>query len=168
MNRIGIAVCCAAMLGVATVAGATSLMHLEDREMALQSETIVVGRCASATTEWVEGTLVTKIRIEVSETLKGAATRELTLAIPGGVDTNRPVPVSVMFPGAPSVVRDETVLLYLESSGLVRDGYGVTGFNQGKYSVVDVGGKQYVVRDGEQPISLQSKRAAIATALAGN
>ena len=159
----------AAILLITGLAGATSLVRLDDAEMAVKSDTIVVGRCASAATRWVGGTLVTLINVEVSETMKGAAARQITLVIPGGVDTDREVPISVIFPGAPSVVRNETVLLYLSESTLVGGGYDITGFNQGKYSVVEVAGEQLVTRGGgAAAVSLNEKRGQIASALAGN
>lgn len=157
----------AAILLIAGLAEATSLIHLEDNEMAVQSDAIVVGRCASATTQWVRGTLVTLINVEVSEALKGAAPGALTLVVPGGVDMNREVPVSVIFPGAPSVVRDENVLLYLNESALVGGGYDITGFNQGKYSVVETAAGPMVTRGGgEAAMPLDAKKAQIAAALA--
>lgn len=154
-----------AILLIAGLASATTLVHLDDREMAAQSDAIVIGRCASATTQWVRGTLVTLINVELAESLKGLAEGELTLVIPGGVDMDREVPVSVFYPGAPSVIRDERVLLYLTDSALVAGAYDITGFNQGKYTIVESAGGQMVGRGGGDAVPLDLKRAQIEAAL---
>ena len=51
------------------------------------------------------------------------------------------------FPGAPTILPDEDVLLFLDDSEMVEGGHQIVGFSQGKYSVIDDGsGGQLVAK----------------------
>ena len=90
--------CFAVILMIAAGVEATTLIKLGDDEIATQADAIVVGRCMSAASQWVNGTLVTQILVQVHESLKGDAGAEMNLVIPGGVDTSREVPVQRRLP----------------------------------------------------------------------
>jgi hypothetical protein len=118
------------------------------KQMALQSELILTGRCASGKTAWVGRTLVTLATISVGETIKGQATGTLTVVLPGGIDANRPVPISMNYTGAPRILPQEEVFLFLVRRPEVPLGYVVTGYSQGKFSIVeDEKGQKHVSRD---------------------
>ena len=126
----------------------TLALALSLEDMVDQSDVIAIGNCVEAKSAWVDGTLVTLATVSVSETLKGAESGSLTVVLPGGIDANRQVPVAVSYPGAPRLTPGENTFLFLNSdvdSGL---GYTVTGFAQGKFSIVnDEDGEPVVSRD---------------------
>ena len=69
--------------------------------------------------------------------LKGEHAATATVAIPGGVDANRRIPIAMTFPGAPRIAPSEEVFLFLTHAGdEIAGSYGVTGFAQGKFSIV--------------------------------
>ena len=71
-----------------------------------------------------------------------------TVVLPGGIDLNRPVPVAMTFPGAPTLQQQEEAFLFLLREETLNDTYAVTGFAQGKYSIIDDGkGQKLVSRD---------------------
>lgn len=105
-------------------------------ELVQQSQVIATGRCVETHTSWVERTLYTFATIQVSETLKGQPPQTLTVAIPGGVDMNRKIPVAMRFPGAPEFQAREEVFLFLNPATTV-PGFAVTGLSAGKFSIVD-------------------------------
>lgn len=120
-------------------------LSLED--MVAQSDVIAIGSCTDLRSEWMDGTLVTRASVAVSETLKGAEGGNLTVVLPGGADSNRKFPVAVSYPGAPRMVPGENVFLFLTTDSDV-GGYTVAGFSQGKFSIVnDEDGEPVVARD---------------------
>jgi hypothetical protein len=126
-----------------TLAVALSLEDMVD-----QSDVIAIGNCQSTKSAWVDGTLVTLATVSVSETLKGGESGSLTVVMPGGVDSNRHVPVAVSYPGAPRMTPGENVFLFLNSDVDYGLGYNVAGFAQGKFSIVsDEDGEPVVSRD---------------------
>lgn len=129
-------------------AQATTMKKMNEAEMATAASTIVLGHCRSATSQWVGGTLMTSVTVEVSETLKGAAANEITLVIPGGIDASRAVPVAVTFPGAPTVFQNEEVLLFLSDSAAIQGAHEVVGFAQGKFTVVETSTGKKVAAQG--------------------
>ena len=155
------AFCFAVILMIAGGAGATTLQKLGDAEMAQQAGAIVIGRCVAAESQWAGKTLVTLVRVEVREALKGSPADELTVVIPGGIDDSRAVPVAVIYPGAPALFDQEHVLLFLTDSGLVPGGYDIVGFNQGKFTVVEgPSGVQLAVGKGKT-MPLEQKKSQI-------
>jgi hypothetical protein len=120
-------------------------LSLED--MVNQSDVIAIGSCTDAKSVWVDQTLVTLATVSVTESLKGNETT-LTVALPGGVDANRKIPIAMTYPGAPRITPGENVFLFLSSASEVAGSYTVTGFAQGKFSIVtDENGEQMVTRD---------------------
>lgn len=113
--------------------------HLTNQDLATQSDLIVIGQAVATRTEWVHDgrSLYTLVTISVEETLKGEHGTTATVAIPGGIDSQRRIPVAVTFPGAPRIAPDEEVFLFLtRADDEVAGSYGVTGFAQGKFSIV--------------------------------
>ena len=128
------------------------------QDMALQSELIVTGRCLGTRSTWVEDgrVLVTLATISVDEVLKGNQTSNATVVLPGGVDANRRIPVAMTYAGAPRIAPQEEILLFLTGEDVVAGAYAITGFAQGKYSIVeDEEGQKLVSRD---PIGTRVQR----------
>lgn len=129
--------------GDATLAAALSLDDMID-----QSDVIAIGNCVDTRSVWVDRALVTLATVEVSESLKGDQSSTITVALPGGVDANRKFPVAMSYPGAPRMTPGENVFLFLNSGGEVGGSYTVSGFSQGKFSIVtDEDGVPMVSRD---------------------
>lgn len=121
---------------------------LSIRDMTNRSDLIALGSCVDTKSVWVDRTLVTLATISVAETLKGAEAGTITVALPGGIDANRKFPVAMTYPGAPRIAQGEDVFLFLTAHGEAVGTYAVTGFSQGKFSIVkDEEGKQIVTRD---------------------
>src|ERR1051325_7375943 len=99
---------------VATDAAGTAT-GLSDRDLALQSELIVTGRCVDTRTAWIENgrVLVTLATISVDEVIKGNNTPTVTVVLPGGADANRRIPVAMTYAGAPTIAPQEAVFLFL-------------------------------------------------------
>jgi hypothetical protein len=116
-------------------------------DMVKQSDAIVIGSCIDTKSVWVDRSLVTLATVSVTESLKGGAST-LTVALPGGVDANRKIPVAMTYPGAPQMKPGENVFLFLSAESDVAGSYTVAGFSQGKFSIVtDEDGQQLVSRD---------------------
>jgi len=128
----------------------TSLaVALSVQDMVNESDVIAIGNCVETKSVWVDQTLVTLATVSVSESLKGTETSTITVALPGGVDANRQVPIAMTYPGAPRMAPGEDVFLFLTASDdVVAGSYTVAGFSQGKFSIVtDDEGVQVVSRD---------------------
>ncbi|HEU0179092.1 MAG TPA: hypothetical protein VFV58_32910 [Blastocatellia bacterium] len=119
------------------------------QQMVGESSEIIIGQCIATQSQWIEGRrLVTLATVEVAETLKGASVGKVTVVMPGGVDANRPVPVAMNYPGAPTMSRDEEVALFLVPHDEVAGGYAVIGFSAGKFSIAQTNtGEKVVARD---------------------
>ena len=130
----------------------TSLaVALSVQDMVAQSDVIAIGNCVETKSVWVDRTLVTLATVSVTENLKGSESSNITVALPGGVDVNRKIPVAMTYPGAPQMTPGENVFLFLTASDEVPGGYTVAGFSQGKFSIVtDDEGEQMVSRDLRQ------------------
>ncbi len=130
------------------VSDTTLAVALSLQDMTTQSDVIAVGNCLETKSVWVDRSLVTLATVSVSETLKGTNASTLTVELPGGVDANRKIPIAMTYPGAPSVTPGEDVLLFLTATGETAGSYNVTGFSQGKFSIVtDEDGELMVSRD---------------------
>ncbi len=127
----------------------TSLaLALSVQDMVNQSDLIVIGNCVETKSIWVDRSLVTLAAVSVSESLKGNETSTITVSLPGGVDANRRIPIAMTYPGAPRMTPGEDVFLFLTNSDEVGGSYTVTGFSQGKFSIVtDEDGELSVSRD---------------------
>lgn len=127
---------------------ATTLEEQSLRAMVQQADLIVTGTCTKVESRWLGRTLVTLATISVSETLKGEERVQLTLVVPGGLDTERPIPIAVTYPGAPLVMPGQGLVLLLEPAEAA-EGFRSVGFSQGVLPVVrDASGKSVVLRGG--------------------
>jgi hypothetical protein len=138
--------CCVACLLAADRATAEISIKLSNRELTTQSDVIVIGRALDSSSRWIGRTLVTAVKVQVQESLKGKGSAVVEVLLPGGIDATRRVPVGMAVPGAPRIQRNEDVLLFLAQNTEV-GGYVVTGFAQGKFSIVTRQGRQMVSRD---------------------
>jgi hypothetical protein len=122
---------------------------LSVEDMVNQSDVIAIGSCVETKSVWVDRSLVTLATVSVSESLKGNETSTITVALPGGVDANRTIPIAMTYPGAPQIQPGENVFLFLTAStDVVPGSYTVAGFSQGKFSIItDEDGIQVVSRD---------------------
>lgn len=134
--------------GVIQAASDTSLANsLSITDMTDRSDLIAIGSCVDSKSLWIDRTLVTLATISVAETLKGAELGAITVALPGGIDANRKFPVQMSYAGAPRITPGEDLFLFLTANSEV-GGYTVTGFSQGKFSIVkDKKGEHFVTRD---------------------
>lgn len=116
-------------------AGATTVLELSTDELVDLADVVVDGHCTALETRTWKGLTVTAYTFEVDEELKGAATGELTVLVPGGVLPDHDPPLIVHVAGAPRLAVDDRALLFLTDAG---DGAGhfVTGFSQGVYRVI--------------------------------
>ncbi len=130
----------------------TSLaMALSVQDMVNQSDVIAIGSCVETKSVWIDRSLVTLATVSISESLKGNESSNITVALPGGVDANRKIPVAMTYPGAPQMTPGENVFLFLTASGEVPGSYTVSGFSQGKFSIItDENGERVVSRDLRQ------------------
>src|SRR4029077_6508713 len=126
----------AAILTVPAVQ-ATTAVERSEADMVQESALIVTGHCTHLQSQWAGRTLVTLATVQVSEVLKGNAVSTVTVALPGGVDVNRRIPVAMSSPAAPVILQQENVLLFLTPQELVAGSYSVVGFSQGKFSLVE-------------------------------
>jgi len=132
------------------IADTSLAVALSVQDMVNQSDVIAIGNCVETRTVWVDRSLVTLATVSVSENLKGTEST-ITVALPGGVDANRKIPVAMTYPGAPQMTPGENVFLFLTATGEVQGSYNVAGFSQGKFSIVtDEDGQQVVSRDLRQ------------------
>lgn len=141
----------------AAPSGATTVRLLDDDRLIDASPLILTGTCDAVRSEWIGGTLFTVAAVDVEHVLKGGRAERVEVLIPGGIDTDREVPVAVTFPGAPTVRVGERVLLFLNpvpsDAGLTTKSaagaaFTITGFSQGKFTVVEsAAGEPTVHRD---------------------
>jgi hypothetical protein len=124
---------------------ATTAVEMSIDDMSQSADAIVSGRCTNSQSAWMDGSLVTLAKISVSEVLKGQVGSEITVVLPGGIDSNRPVPIAMTFPAAPEIQVGENTLLFLVGEEV--QGYGVVGFSQGKFTVVEDSGAKMVTQD---------------------
>lgn len=133
------------------IADTSLAVALSVQDMVNQSDVIAIGNCVETRTVWVDRTLVTLATVSISESLKGNQGSTITVALPGGVDANRQVPIAMTYPGAPQITPGENVFLFLTATGEVAGSYTVAGFSQGKFSIItDEDGTQVVSRDLRQ------------------
>ena len=127
----------------------TSLANgLSVQDMVHTSDLIAIGNCVGTRSVWVGRSLVTLATVSVGETMKGTEQNEIAVALPGGIDANRDVPIAMNYVGAPHITPGEDVLLFLRAGGPVSGTYTIAGFSQGKFSIVrDEDGRQIVTRD---------------------
>ena len=118
-------------LACVPVATAATLAHLDTRSLVGQSHAIVIGRVAGTHAHWNEThtRIVTDVDVDVSETLKGAASTRVTLTQLGGeVDG-----VRVSVAGCAAFRPGEEALLFVwhDAKGHAQ----LTGLAQGKFEI---------------------------------
>ena len=130
------------------IADTSLAVALSVQDMVNQSDVIAIGNCVETRSMWVDRSLVTLATVSVTESLKGNESTTITVALPGGIDANREVPIAMTYPGAPRITPGEDVFLFLTASQEAPGGYTVAGFSQGKFSILtDEDGEQVVARD---------------------
>jgi hypothetical protein len=137
----------------AGVAGYDVAAQLSNQDLAQQSDTIVVARAVQTGIFWTADgrNLYTLVTVDVLETLKGDPVTTLVVAIPGGMDANRAVPIAVTYPAGPQLgVGEEAVLFLTDGSDAVAGSHAIAGFARGKFSI----GADQMVRVGEDAVSL--------------
>ncbi|MEO5989852.1 MAG: hypothetical protein ABIU54_06895 [Candidatus Eisenbacteria bacterium] len=120
---------CVALL--ATAVSATQVTRMDTRTMAQTSSEIVIGKVTGTQAHWNDARtkIVTDVRVEVSESLKGGGSTLLTLTQLGGeVDGAR-----YNVPGCPAFRAGEEVLLFVwrDTQGRAQ----VNGLAQGKFEI---------------------------------
>jgi hypothetical protein len=147
MRRVSCAVAVALLVSTASV-WATTARRMSNRDLAVEAEVIVIGKAGESRPAWQGRTLVTLVTVTIADALKGSPGETLTVALPGGVDLNRRIPVGMTFAGAPTLKPGEDVFLFLTRDEAVAGGYVVLGFSQGKFSIVrEPSGRMVVSRD---------------------
>jgi hypothetical protein len=140
--RFAVALC---LLFLAIPAAATTVNEMSVEALAGEADIIVIGRAVAHQVRWVDRVLVTDVTIEVSEWIAGSGGPSLVVTLPGGADFDRPFPVAMSYPGAPSIAEGEDVFLFLSADPDL--GNVVSGFSQGKFSIVEQNGQKVVSRD---------------------
>lgn len=114
------------------------------QQMVTESDVIATGECVETGIVWIDRNLYTRVRISVTEVVKGGSYEELVVMLPGGIDANRKIPIAMKHAGAPQIAIGEKVFLFLVPEGA--NSFAVTGFSAGKYSIVDSEGEPVVTR----------------------
>jgi hypothetical protein len=116
--------------------------------MAQAADLVLTGRCSQLESTWVGRSLVTIATVQVTDTLKGSPSQIVTVVLPGGIDSSRPVPVAQIWPDSPRLVPGQEALLFLNRRDDVVNGFAITGYSQGAFSIVtDPQGQKMVSRD---------------------
>jgi hypothetical protein len=152
---------CVLVAVMAMPAWATTAVERTEGDLIREASVIVTGRCVSLQPTWIDRDLVTLATIEVTETLKGNPVSQVTVVLPGGIDTNRPVPVAMTFPAAPEIFMAENVLLFLTAEDRVVNGFAVAGFSQGKFTVVEDAQGKSVATQNLSSLNLQGRKGGI-------
>jgi len=154
-----VALCAAVVLAAVPVVQATTAIEMTENDLIQQASDIVVGRCIGIHSQWIDRDLVTLATIQVTESMKGSGSSQITVVIPGGVDANRRIPIVMSYPAAPEIRSQENVLLFLTPEDRVPNGYAILGFSQGKFSVADSsqGQGQKVASQNLSQLSLQGR-----------
>jgi hypothetical protein len=149
MRKVRVVVLCLlTVLAALPAAWATTAVERTESDMIQEASIIVAGRCTNLQSQWAGRTLVTLATIQVSEALKGSVGSTVTVVLPGGVDSNRRIPVAMSYPAAPAIYHQEQVLLFLTPEDLVSGGYSIVGFSQGKFTLIDSpDGKKMATQD---------------------
>jgi hypothetical protein len=146
-RKLQLLVTCALFTAVSTAAFADISVKLTNAQLTAQSEAILIGRVASAESRWIDRQLVTAVTVQITESIKGALTGSVQVLLPGGIDANRRIPIAMSVAGAPSMRQNEDVFLFLDYSSDL-GGYMVSGFAQGKFSIMtDANGIRRVNQD---------------------
>jgi len=144
----GLLACGLLLAAAARNAEATTAVRLSNDDLTDQADLIVIGRALDQESRWVGGNLVTFVTVSVTEVIKGEAGATITVSLPGGVDAKRKFPVAMTYPAAPRVGPSEEMFLFLTAGDEATEGaYAISGFSQGKFSIVQEAGEAKVSRD---------------------
>lgn len=132
------------ILGIASMAAATTVMKTDLPTLCERAEKIVLGTVESVEPK-VEGTgfISTYVTITPSLFYKGKPDKSLLVRIPGGSAEGHTMKVF----GAPKFAAGDRVLVFLESDHGKQGAYRVSGFFQGRYMVFKSKGTSYAVMD---------------------
>ncbi len=131
---------------VSSTAAADISVRLSNEALTDASAAIVIGRVTAAESRWIDRNLVTAVTVEIAESLKGGVSGAIEVLLPGGIDATRRIKVGMSYPGAPAMRDGEDVFLFLAFDDQLA-GYIVSGFAQGKFSIITQQGTRMVSRD---------------------
>ncbi len=139
--------CSCLAIFIASSTAATVMRPLSEADLVQNAEVIVLGTCTKLESVRRDRVLMTRVTVELEETLKGQTASTITLWNPGGFDNSGPVPLGTMVPGAPVFLPDEKVLLFLgRPAELKNNEFVVLGLAQGKYSIYNDSQERPMVR----------------------
>jgi hypothetical protein len=150
----------AAAFLLAQGSSATTAVLMSDADMVAASDTIVSGSVLETRSAWVGRQLVTIATVAVDEALLGSPALTVEVVLPGGIDMNRPVPIAMSWPGAPSLGVGEEVVLFLTGEDPAVGGPTIVGFSQGKFSIV-------TARDGSRRVGRDLRGLTLVDPAAG-
>ena len=125
-------VVCLMLVTIASSATATTVERLGLEDLVKKSRNIVVGKVTGTRTYWSAGGkfILTEYTIEVGESLKGQAAREIAVTTVGGKIGDLELHVS----GMPVFQTGENAVVFVEQSGAYQT---VVGLGQGKFTVTN-------------------------------
>lgn len=134
-------------VATALPAAATLVVKLDLAELTSEADLIVEARAEEATSVWIAGELFTVVQLRVHEVWKGHSPPKIEVLLPGGTDTQGPVPIAAVWAGQPRMSVDQEYVLFLSTDA--RDSYHhVVGFSQGLFAIrYDEEGEAVVVQD---------------------
>ncbi len=130
-----------ALLSIAGMAWATTLLKLSTDQMIQQSTAIVRAKVTGSASGFVGRDVYTYYQLQVTENLKSSSPASLQVAVPGGVARG----VRQMVPGAPTLLNGQEYVLFLwtSKSGMTL----VIGLSQGIFAVsADASGNATLTR----------------------
>jgi hypothetical protein len=139
----------------------TTAVERTESDLIQEAALIVTGHCTRLQSQWVGRTLVTLATVQVTESLKGSPGSTVTVVLPGGVDSNRKIPVAMSYPAAPQIYQQEDVLLFLVPEDLVAGGYSIAGFSQGKLTLAESSQGKKVATQDLSALNLQGRTGSL-------
>ena len=132
-------------LGVPSCARGTTLVRMSLDQMGQAADTIVRGRCISASSRWEAGAIWTFAEVDVVEALKGSPPARIQVRLPGG----RVGHLATKVEDAPRLQPGEEKILFLERT---RAGdYSVTAWVEGAFRIrKNSSGEETVTQDSSE------------------
>lgn len=132
------------MVLFAGVAGATTVLRMDLKQLTLASEMIMEGEVTKVEAKFEKGnsTIATYVEIKPKAFIKGSDER-ITIRVPGGQVGDKGLKVF----GAPNFSAGQKVFLFLQKNPFDKDNYSVSGFYQGRYMIFDSDGSKHAVAD---------------------
>jgi hypothetical protein len=155
MKQFGKLIACTVLMSVvlASAVSATQIEYRSPQQLGQQSSLVVSGTVASVESYWNDKhtKILTRTRIAVDETFKGADQRTIDIIQLGGTVGT----VKVTVHGALQWTPGEEVLLFVEPHDAVD--YRVAGFSQGKYTIErdPVTGQKFINRPALEGVEIQ-------------